>query len=115
VLLREADGRTPLMLLLLGTPPPVTVENRGRLELTEAVMSPIPLLARMGEPADLLDELDARLPDVIAWITWYELRDIVLAQAVAFERAPNGLAGTVRRLSEAVTSAIAWHGTETDR
>lgn len=116
VLLREADGRTPLMLLLLGTPPPVTVESKGRLELTEAVMSPMgPLLARIGEPADQVDELEARLPDVIAWITWHELRDIVLAQAVAFEGAPNGLAGTVRRLSEAVTSAIAWHGPEADR
>jgi hypothetical protein len=98
------------MLLLLGTPPPVPVESKGRLELTEAVKSPMsPLLARLGEPAGQIDELEARLPDVIAWITWQELREIVSAQAVAFERAPNGLAGTVRRLSAAVASAIDWH------
>lgn len=109
-LLATAGDRSPLLLLFLGSPPPVAVAGRGRLSLEGAIAAGLADVLTVTpevyvSPEALLD----RLPTTIAWITWREIADVTLRQAELFRGAPDGLAGTVRRLTSAVTDAIDWH------
>ena len=109
-LLATAGDRSPLMLLLLGSPPPVAVAGRGRLSLQAAVAVSLADVLAVTPEVDLgPDALMDRLPETMAWITWAEIADVTRRQAELFRAAPNGLAGTVRRLASAVTDAIDWH------
>lgn len=109
-LVREAREHSPLLLLVLGDPPPVVVKGRGRISLQDALTSDLTeLLTRTPEVYVTPDELIARVQEVVAWITWAEVAQITNRQAQLFREAPDGLAGTVQRLSAAVTRAIEWH------
>lgn len=66
------------------------------------------VLALTPEVDVSLDALMDRLPETLAWITWGEIANVTRRQAELFREAPNGLAGTVRRLASAVTDAIDW-------
>lgn len=109
-LIREAGDRSPLLLLILGDPPPVSVTRRGRLPLRDALVVDLgEVLAKTPEIESTVGELIDRLPEIVAWITWAEIAQITRRQAELFHSAPDGLAGTVMRLTEAVTHAIEWH------
>lgn len=102
---QEAQARTPLLLLLLGAPPPVLVAGEGRLSVEEAVARH---LGKFSPPAELPRLLD-ELRNVVAWTTWAQLRQVVESQAVAFRRDDDSVAGSVARLSGAVTDAVRRH------
>ena len=109
-LLQEAGDRQPLFLLILGAPPPVAVKGHGRLPLMEVVATQLDaVLARTNGFNRSTGSLLAQLPATLAWITWTEIREIVVAQAAGFLHVPDGLAGTVDRLASAVVTAIDWH------
>lgn len=109
-LLAAAGNRSPLLLLLLGSPPPVAVAGRGRLSLEAAIAGSLDqVLAVTPEVGLSVDAVMDRLPETVAWTTWGEIADVTRRQAELFREAPNGLAGTVRRLALAVTDAIDWH------
>ncbi|MFC5179428.1 hypothetical protein [Nocardioides taihuensis] len=107
---QEAGERTPLLLLILGSPPPVRVKRTGPVELLEAVVGDLEAVAERadwtGPPvADLVE----RVPEIVAWLTWEEIRNLVTEQRRAGPELPPEMEGTVERLCEAVTSAIDWH------
>jgi hypothetical protein len=111
VALKSISGnRAPLLLLILGTPPPVAVAGRGRLSLEAAITADVAdVLAKTPEVDASVDDLIDQLPETIAWITWTEIAEVTRRQEELFRTAPDGLAGTVRRLTSAVTQAIEWH------
>jgi len=88
----------------------VTVAGRGRLSLEAAIALNLADVLAVTPEVDLsLEALMDRVPETVAWITWAEIADVTRRQAEVFRAAPNGLAGTVRRLASAVTDAIDWH------
>jgi hypothetical protein len=109
-LIRESPDKTPLLLLLLGSPPPVTVKGAGRLSIEEAISSKLQsVLDRTPEVTASFDELLTRLPEVVAWTTWGNVRDVVSRQLPRYADASDGLTGTVMRLVDSVVTAIDWH------
>jgi len=103
--LQEAHGRTPLLLLLLGAPPPVSVAGEGRLSVEEAIARH---LSKFTPPAEVPRLLDT-VSNVVAWTTWDQLRQVVESQAAAFRCDDDSVAGSVARLSGAVTDAVRRH------
>lgn len=103
--LQEAHGGTPLLLLLLGAPPPVSVAGEGRLSVEEAVARHLGKFSPPAELPRLLEELGT----VVAWTTWDQLREVVESQAAAFRSDDDSVAGSVARLSGAVTDAVRRH------
>ncbi len=45
----------------------------------------------------------------LAWITWTDIRDLVLSQAALLGDLPQGLGPTVQRLATSVIQAVEWH------
>ena len=54
-------------------------------------------------------EMVARIPEVLAWVPWTEVGDVVARQAEAFASPDPSVAGTVRRLAAPVVAAIEAH------
>ncbi|MBC7633531.1 hypothetical protein [Aeromicrobium sp.] len=109
-LYQESNGRTPLLLLVLGAPPPVLVDTLGRIEPARAISLTIDeVIEETGATQMTEDELPTDLEDTISWITWTEIRELVMDQAASLPDLPHGLDGTMRRLAAAVTSAVDWH------
>lgn len=109
--LHDAGEKTPLLLLVLGAPPPVRVKGRqGLLGLTEAVeLNLASVRARTDGVSTSLADLIERVNEVLAWVTWAEVREIVLRQGSLFAGGDSSMAGTVQRLCHSVKQAIDWH------
>lgn len=108
--MQDASGRTPLLLLILGAPPPVSVQGLGRLSLQDSVAGQLPsVLSRtscigLGE-ADLL----RRLPETVAWTTWPDVQQVAMRQHADFCSATPAVAGTMARLVASINDAIIRH------
>ncbi len=107
--LHHAQGRTPLLLMILGSEPPVKVDKHGRLDIGDAISLSLEEIHAQVDLDLTLEELYARVDDTWAWITWSEVAAIVAQQAEDFHSSDASVDGCVRRLSAAVGRAIAWH------
>ena len=101
--------RDPVLLLILGSPPPVTVKKQGLRNITEAITEHLPqVLANTGAD-ECFEDLVKRIPEVVSWITWAELDAVVTRQLASMKFEDPSLRGTVKRLATAVSAAIAVH------
>lgn len=73
-LVRQAEQRRPLLLLILGEEPPVFVQGHGRMSISEAVEDQ---LRRVASNVDYsrgdVEELGGRIGERVAWTTWKEI------------------------------------------
>jgi hypothetical protein len=108
--LREAKTRNPVLLLILGSPPPVTVKRQGPRDITKAITEQLPqVLAKTGAADERLEDLVKRIPEVVSWVTWAEVETVVARQLSSMKIEDPSLRGTVERLAMAVSTAIATH------
>ncbi|MFJ7215948.1 hypothetical protein [Amycolatopsis sp. NPDC098790] len=107
-----AGERTPLLLLVLGTAPPVAIRGRsGRFEVAEAVAANLEAVYAKAAPHPWpLEELRARVPECCAWLTWAEVAGLVTAEHERGRHSGTFAARTVDRLVGTVTQAVRWHG-----
>ena len=107
--LQESRDRAPLLLLVMGSPPPVFVRGfAGRTVIADAIASRLPLVEARRDLKLSDRELIDRIPEVMAWVTWGEIREVV-AQSRDQLEVGTDMAGTVRRLADAAIAAIDWH------
>jgi hypothetical protein len=95
----------PLLLLILGTPPPVRVARVGTLDLSEAIAHS---LDQFPDPRDQ-EALTLAATEALAWITWDELATTVRHAADSLAIPNHSMAATVQRMADGVNRAIAWH------
>ncbi len=107
-----AGARTPLLLLVLGTPPPVAIRGRtGRLEIADAVAVNLESVYAKAAPHPWpLAELQARVAESCAWLTWSELADLVTAEQLRGRHSGTFAEETIDRLVGTITRAVRWHG-----
>ena len=111
VTVQQAGHRVPLLLVVLGSPPPVRVEKiAGRVSLEDAInrsLEDADVWRQIGiEPGDLA----GRIPETLAWTTWGQIREVLEVSRLRFAAAPDTLGASVTRLCAAATRAIDWHG-----
>lgn len=107
-LLQECSGRTPLLLLVLGSPPPITVKGHPPMSPTDAIALHLPaVLERLGRQETEAIKLMNDLTDRLAWITWSQIRQVVASALPAAGSA--GSEASVHRLGSALVQAVAWH------
>jgi len=107
--IREAKTRAPVLLLILGSRPPITVKKQGLRSITEAITEHLPqVLANTGAD-ERFEDLVKRIPKVVSWITWAEINTVIARQLSSMKVEDPSLRGTVERLATAVSAAIAVH------
>lgn len=108
--IREAGTRDPVLLLILGSPPPFTVQGHGPKDVRQAISESLPaVLHKTGADDEHLDDLVKRIPEVVSWITWADIESIVVRQMSSVKVEDPSLHRTVERLVTAVSTAIAIH------
>lgn len=94
----RAEGRGGMVLLVLGSPPPVVVRGRGRHDLASAM---------------LLDETPGwDLPDpllCLAWITWHRIAEVVDESSRELRSPDPSVAASIRRLADRIGTVVRWH------
>jgi hypothetical protein len=109
--LRDAGDARPLLLLITPTPPPVPIKGQGRLTVEAAIARHLEsVLARTTGLSASVNELIARIPDTVAWMTWDELGTAVATAELDLSEVPLTIAGTIQRLRDDLVRALAWHG-----
>ena len=108
---RQAGERVPLLLVILGSPPPVHVlKIPGLVSLEDAITQRLDKVDAWFESELRPEDLVSRIPETLAWTTWGEIRDVLATNRVRFSSAPEGLGRSVSRLCDAAIAAINWHG-----
>ena len=102
-LLTSTDQQDRLLLLVLGSPPPIRIARVGALDIPEAVEHS---LTQFDGQQDLLA---AAAREAVAWITWAELGHAVRRATDRLGLLDPSVAASVRRMADGVDRAIAWH------
>lgn len=109
--LEQAGGRTPLLLLILGAPPPVTVAKHGKLTIPDGIALHLQsVLERSGTVSPTVEEALSRIPEIVCWVTWHEVAAVVEAVRQAIRPADESVRGCIDRLATVVTRSIERHG-----
>lgn len=107
---QQAGEGVPLLLVILGSPPPVRVlKIPGRVSLEKAIIQRLDKVDAWLESELRPEDLISRLPETLAWTTWGEIRDVLAANRLRFSSAPDGLGRSVSRLCDAAIAAVNWH------
>jgi hypothetical protein len=107
---RPADQRVPLLLLVLGAAPPVSIAGRGRMTIQDAISQQLPdVYSRAGPHPLPLTELFDRIAQVCAWTTWHELSDIVAEQQTRPMAANPSVAASTVRLATSNPNSVDRH------
>jgi hypothetical protein len=102
----RAEGRIPLLLLILNKPPPVLVQGHGRKSLADAIIAGLPEMISQPEAASTWHP---KIDHTISWITWHEIAEVVRRQLESIDVADSSLAASIRRLAESIANSIEWH------
>lgn len=105
-----------MLLLILGSEPPVAVRGHGHLEIAEAISLHLHSVLERTEDHDLNESsLMEGVPEVLSWITWQELGSVVKKQQVTFssDKDNPSVSATVFRLAGSLTDSIARHSEPT--
>jgi hypothetical protein len=106
----QASGHRPLLLLVLGAPPPVVVAGWPRpVPVTDAVQRHLASVVSRTTRSPGADKLAADVDDVIAWTTWREIDSALTARTETLHVPDPSVAASVRRLAASATDAIARH------
>jgi len=107
---QEAGDRVPLLLVILGSPPPVLVDQiPGRVLLEDAISQRLHSVEAERDAPPHGEELIMSIPEVVAWTTWSDIRAVLAANRNRFSTAPDSVAASITRLCDAAIKAIDWH------
>lgn len=102
----RAEGRIPLLLLILNKPPPVLIQGQGRQSLTDAIIAGLPEVISRPEAAPTWH---SKIDQTVSWVTWHEITEVVRRQLESIDVADSSLAASIRRLVESIVNSIEWH------
>jgi len=106
---RHADGRHPLLLLLLSSPPPVRVQGRRKLSIRDAILTALPEVFHVGRDISALESL---IEETVCWLTWAELAEQIQVAKRSFGSGAPSVDAAVIRLADSVMKSVRWHGNE---
>lgn len=107
--LQQAGDRVPLLLVIVGSPPPVLVNKMpGRVHLEDAISQRLDSVEAWRDAPHGVDLVES-IPDVLAWTTWSDIRGVLAASRGRFWTAPDSIVASVTRLCDAAITAIDWH------
>ena len=108
--LRDSDNKRPLLLLVLGSEPPIRVAKHGKVSIKESIEFYIEsVLQRTERHSITKDEAMSRIDDTICWITWDEIYNTINSQKDSFSIESHSIKNSVLRLTSSITNSINWH------
>lgn len=110
IALRESGDLKPRMLVLLGQPPPVTIQNVGKRDIREGILARLDAVYDKTEYTDFaLSDAKERIDECVAWITWQEVAEIIEAAMNEYDNADPSTYAAIGRIAEFISESIKWH------
>jgi len=103
-MLSSGGHEVRILLLVLGAPPPVKVQQLGTVGIAESVAHSTAAMDSRDQEMLLTASRNA-----LAWLTWDELATAVHRAADAYVTADPSTIAAVRRTTAAIERAIKWH------
>lgn len=101
----HGEGRQPVLLLVLGEPPPVTVKGHGRMSLSDAVALGLETIeARVG--ASVRTRVGGT---ALAYLTWSAIASNIEDALDSYDNPDRSTTEAVRRLGLTLTDAVTSH------
>ena len=101
----HARDRHPVLLLVLGAPPPIRVQGHGTLSIEDAVrVGQERISARHGR-----EVATQNLMDTVAWTTWAEIGAQVEAALQTYDNPDQSTYNAVARVARTVADALQVH------
>ncbi len=108
--LREAGNRSPLLLLVLGKEPPISVQKHGKISIKESIKLFIKSVLNRAENHSITEELAlSKIDDVVCWITWEKIKDVVQAEMENIETDNQSIKNSITRVARSACNSIEWH------
>lgn len=108
---RNCKDRLPFLLLILGKEPPMRVNGHGRMEIKENILLHLEEVIEFAENYPFsFDEAKDMIDDVVSWITWNEIQDIVNEQ-LKIEKEYISLSNylSLKRIVDTINYAVKIH------
>lgn len=109
VTLEQARERHPLLLLVLGSPPPVKVRGRGASAIREAIATDLAAVTRLQPDSPDLQQLVDRVDEVVAWTTWNEIAAVVTNALPSVTTGNGSVDAGVHRAARLLLDAVERH------
>ena len=108
--LREAGDRTPLLLLVLGKEPPISVQKHGRKSIKESIEMFLKSVLDRAENHSLSEEYAlSKIDDVVCWVTWEKIKDVVQTEIESIETDSQSIKNSITRVARSACNSIEWH------
>jgi hypothetical protein len=99
----RCEGRSGVVLLVLGGPPPILVKGLGRVAIDDAVRDG---LRRVAARTSVVPEIDVE----VLWTTWGSIAEQVRRCVDSFSNPDPSVTASVHRLGDSILTAIDAHG-----
>lgn len=99
-------GRHGVLLLVLGTPPPIRVKGLGAMDVEDALDAGLTAIRCRDALTPEVEELAV----TVAWTTWAEIAHSVSEALESFTNDDADVVRSVRRQGEQLLEAVAFHG-----
>lgn len=101
----HGEGRQPVLLLVLGEPPPITVKGQGRRSISDAIaLGLASIQARGRRPVHPLAGGTA-----VAYVTWSDIASQVRTALDNYDNPDPSTAHAVRRIGRTLIDAVTSH------
>ena len=108
--LRESGPKKPLLYLILGAEPPVSINKNGKKNIKEAIeMYLEPVLKRAERHSFTKEYAISKIDHVVCWTTWDEIQRIVEESAKYLEIENASIKNSIRRVAQSISNSIEWH------
>jgi len=110
IVTREAIGRQPLLMLVLGEEPPIRVTGHGRMSVKESILAYLaPVLEQTENHPYNFEQMADMIDSSVAWITWDRINEIVKRQFDSFKSDSPSTYSCINRLVTSMTDSIERH------
>ena len=107
--LREAAERYPLLWLVLGKKPPISVQKHGKMSIQESIKMSLKSVLDRAEGHTITEEYAiSKINDVVCWITWEEIKDILIASMASIEIENQSIKSSIQRVVQSACNSIEW-------
>jgi hypothetical protein len=111
VAVTQAATRRPLVLLVMGTPPPIALRGGGarRLSIEDSIAEHLPRIATSSDFDLDAEDMLSRLAQTVAWITWDEISDPTEQHLREYDDTPTEIGASIARLVESIICVVERH------
>lgn len=98
-----------MLVLILGKEPPIQIQGIGLRTIEAAIGGNLESVYQKANSPFSLPELESRVKETVAWITWSDIAKIVKQQLETYQPQSKSVDGTVKRLAGNVIQVIDQH------